>query len=172
MYDSVNAAIILVPKWLATCSKLKRSGDTLLGTVHAKVVPWYVKEFRDVHISQEFANTALRYRADGTDMEVIPSLLEQRVSVQKLGSERSSDALETMCDGEDYLDFQDTVPVEEVAILSCMVSYDRRSVSARMVMRLCLQRLLTLSIWFVTVLKQDLKTRTCPNRTRTWRTNL
>lgn len=74
-----EATSILVPAWHGTSSMTGRRGDTLPGSSYAKARPRYVGKFWEENLSREFAQAVwARSKTDGTKLEAIKSLAEQR----------------------------------------------------------------------------------------------
>lgn len=80
-------------------------------------------------------------------------LSEQRVFLQNLDYNRTSDVRETSGDGEKNWNFKSVMSLKKQLKLAFAVSHERCSASATMAARLHLRQLSFVSIWQVATLK-------------------
>lgn len=91
--------------------------DVAPGRIHAKVASRYVEEFHDVGMSRVLTEAVwARYKADGTDLKYITSLVERRAFVQNMDNERTSDATEGIVVEKEGWGFEGIVSAEKIAL--------------------------------------------------------
>lgn len=84
-YSFVDGAIVSVPERLSKSLRQILRIDALPGVVSAKFVPRYEEKFLDAATNREFAKaTQACNNMDDSDLDGVPSLVEQRAFVRSL----------------------------------------------------------------------------------------